>query len=210
MPSVKLNKTYANKATICFEIGISLSSISIVRIDIPVGTANFHVVETSIPFLLYLKDIDTLGIYLNNITNHLICEDGKSVFILCKWRHPWFFVNNYNKIATGIFLTKVELYWVYTCFGYPSVNKLHKLLTQTGHDTGHKTIKIINKFCHYCQIKGEVPQRLKFTLKKNVDFNYKIIVDIMYQNRKPIFHAVDTATAFQANRFSNNKLAKKT
>lgn len=84
MPSVKLNKTYANKVTICFGIGISLSSIGIVRIDIPVGTANFYVVETFIPFLLCLKDIDTLGIYLNNITHQLICEDGKSVLILCK------------------------------------------------------------------------------------------------------------------------------
>lgn len=42
---------------------------------------------------------------------------------------------------------------------------------------------MINKFYYYCQIKGEALQHFKFTLKKDFDFNYKIIVDIMYLNK---------------------------
>ncbi len=76
------------------------------------------------------------------------------------------------------------------------MNKLHKLLIQTGHDIEYKIIKMINKFCHYCQIKGEASQRFKFTLKKDVDFNYKIIVDIMYLDGKPVLHTIDVAMAF--------------
>ena len=85
---------------------------------------------------------------------------------------------------------------------------MRKLLTQAGHDIEHKTIEMINKFCHYCQIKGEAPQQFKFTLKKDVDFNYKIIMDVMYLDRKPVLYMVDVATAFQAGRFLNNMSAK--
>lgn len=55
---------------------------------------------------------------------------------------------------------------------------------------------MINKFCHYCQIKGEVLQRLKFILKKDIDFNYEIIVNVMYLDKKPVLHTVDAAIAF--------------
>ena len=69
---------------------------------------------------------------------------------------------------------------------------------------------MINKFCHYCQIKGKSSRRFKFTLKKDVDFNYEIIVDVMYLDGKLVFHVVDVATAFQAGRFLNNMSAKDT
>ena len=67
---------------------------------------------------------------------------------------------------------------------------------------------MINKFCHYCQIKGKASQCFKFILKKDVDFNYKIIVDIMYLDGKPILHKVDAITSFQVGQFLNNILAK--
>ena len=69
---------------------------------------------------------------------------------------------------------------------------------------------MINKFCHYCQIKSKATRRFKFTLKKDVDFNYKIIVDVMYLDKKPVLYAVDATTDFQAGRFLNSMLAKDT
>ena len=69
---------------------------------------------------------------------------------------------------------------------------------------------MINKFCHYCQIKGKTSRRFKFTLKKDINFNYEINVDVIYLDRKPVFHAVDAATAFQAGQFLNSMLAKDT
>ena len=101
--------------------------------------------------------MDILGIYLNNFTNQLICQDGKSIPIFHKWGHPWFFINKNNKIAAGIHLSETELCQVYTRFGHPSVNNLHKLLTRAGHDIEHKIIEMIIKFCYYCQIKDEAP-----------------------------------------------------
>ena len=69
MPDIKLDITRANEATICFGNRMPLSSISTVQVFTFGGTINFYVVDTPTPFLFYLKDMDTLGIYLNNITN---------------------------------------------------------------------------------------------------------------------------------------------
>ena len=87
MLETELDTTRANKATICFESGIPLSLIDTIQVFILDGTINFHVIDTSTLFFLCLKDMDTLGIYFNNITNKLICQDGKSIPIFCKWRH---------------------------------------------------------------------------------------------------------------------------
>lgn len=73
MPKIKLNTIYLKKANIFFRSGISLSLIITFQVFISMDTANFHVVNLSTLLLLYLKDIDTLSIYLNNIINQLIC-----------------------------------------------------------------------------------------------------------------------------------------
>lgn len=84
IPSIKLNTIYTNEATTCFKSKISLSFINIVQIDVLVDTSNFYIMDIAILFLFYLKDMNTLSIYLNNITNYFICQDNKSVFIICK------------------------------------------------------------------------------------------------------------------------------
>ena len=69
MPEIELDTTRANGATICFGNKMSLSSISIVQVFTPTDTINFYVIDISIPILFYLKNMYTLSIYLNNITN---------------------------------------------------------------------------------------------------------------------------------------------
>lgn len=67
--SVKLDTIYANKAILCFESKTSLSFIGTVRVDTLVGITNFYIIDTSILFFLYLKNMDILKVYLNNIIN---------------------------------------------------------------------------------------------------------------------------------------------
>lgn len=81
-------------------------------------------------------------------------------------------------------------------------------MTQAGYDIKYKTIKITNKFCHYCQIKDKASQCFKFILKKDINFKNKIIVNIIYLNKKPIFHTFDIVTNFQAGRFLNSILLR--
>ena len=66
---IELNITYANKATIYFKSKMFLNSNSIIQVFIFINTIKFYVIDISILFLFYLKDIDIFGIYLNNITN---------------------------------------------------------------------------------------------------------------------------------------------
>ena len=73
MPKIELDITCANEATLYFENIISLSLIGTVQVFISVGTTNFYIIDIHTPFFLYLKDINTLSIYLNNITNQFIC-----------------------------------------------------------------------------------------------------------------------------------------
>lgn len=84
MPKIEQDTTRANKGTIYFKSGLPLSLIDTVQVFISISTTNFYVVDISIPFFFCLKDIDTLGIYMNNITNQLICQNGKNISIFRK------------------------------------------------------------------------------------------------------------------------------
>lgn len=52
--------------------------------------------------------------------------------------------------------------------------------------------------------------QFKFSLKDNLEFNFKIIINVMYIDSKPVIHIVDTATAFQAAWFLKDMSAKTT
>jgi hypothetical protein len=40
------------------------------------------------------------------------------------------------------------------------------------------------------------PGKFKFTLKDDHEFNYLIIIDVMYLDKRPVLQVVDSATAF--------------
>jgi hypothetical protein len=48
---------------------------------------------------------------------------------------------------------------------------------------------------------NEFPNRFRFTIRNNAKFNYCLIVDVIYINKKPILHAINEAIAFQAAKF---------
>jgi len=54
-----------------FGIG-STPSIGAITVTTPIGNVDFHVVKADTPFLLCLKDMDTLQAYYINITDTLI------------------------------------------------------------------------------------------------------------------------------------------
>lgn len=84
IPEIKLETTCANGAIIYFKSKMFLSLINIVQVFIFMSITNFHVVDILTLFFYYLKDINILGIYLNNIINQLISQKGKSITIFCK------------------------------------------------------------------------------------------------------------------------------
>jgi len=56
---------------ICFSKGTAIS-FSTIRVQTPLGYITFYIILTNTPFLFCIKDIDKLGIRLNNLKNILI------------------------------------------------------------------------------------------------------------------------------------------
>ena len=52
------------------------------------------------------------------------------------------------------------------------------------------------------------PSRFKFTLKDNYEFNYTVIINVMYLDSKPVLQVVDSLTLFQAAKFLKDMSAK--
>ena len=52
------------------------------------------------------------------------------------------------------------------------------------------------------------PGRFKFTLKDDYDFNFCIIIDVMYLSGKPVLQVVDFSTSFQAAHFLKDMSAR--
>jgi hypothetical protein len=57
---------------------------------------------------------------------------------------------------------------------------------------------------------GGKPGRFRFMLREDADFNYRVIVDVMFLTGKPVLHAINEIIAFQAAKFLPNITAKTT
>lgn len=199
MPSIYIDKTKAGSHRIRFGDSPECVSLGDVKVSTPVGEIDFAVMPTNTPFLLCLADMDRHRIYLNNVDNVLV-HQGKEYPIVRKWGHPWLLLDEEQTAVH--YLTETELRQLHRRFGHPAADRLYKLLEKTEHEDVNKDIlKRIEKYCHQCQLYSKAPGRFKFTVRDDIDFNFRVIVDIMYLNQKPVLHAVDEATAFQAARF---------
>ncbi len=101
--------------------------------------------------------------------------------------------------------TESELRRLHRRFGHPSSEKLLNLLRRSElSDVDNDTRKMLDEIarrCHLCQMHAEKPRRFKFALRTDKQFNHTIYVDVLYIDRKPIFHVVDEATRYQAARW---------
>jgi hypothetical protein len=55
---------------------------------------------------------------------------------------------------------------------------------------------------------GSTPGCFRFTIRNDVNFNYRLVVNVMYINGKLVLYAVNEAILFQAARFLANMQAK--
>ncbi|KAI1798510.1 putative transposase [Daldinia bambusicola] len=209
-PHIKLDTTTAGQHIVRFGDNPEQRSLGTVDVPTPFGTVQFQIMPSNTPFLLCLKDMDRLGIFLNNVKNVLTHKD-KEYPIVRKWGHPWFLLNEREQTIAYCHLTETELRTIHRRFGHPAAERLHNILTKAGFDEIDKTIiDKINKYCHQCQMHGSAPGRFKFTLKNDVDFNHSVYVDVMYIKNRPVLHAIDKATSFQAAKFLKDMTAKHT
>lgn len=204
--SIKIDKSTAGEHTIRFGKGTAVS-LGTVRVQTPLGLITFCVVPTNTPFLLCIEDMDKLGVKLDNLHN-LLVQGEKRVPVIRKWGHPWLLLNQREKSIAWSHLTEVELRQLHRRFGHPSVRRLLRILQRAGQEVEKKAIKHLTKYCHHCQMNQNSPGRFKFSLKDDFDFNFSVIVDVLYLNGKPVLQVVDSATSFQAARFLKDMSAR--
>jgi hypothetical protein len=66
----------------------SILSIGSIIVDMPIGSAEFHIVKADTPFLLCLKDMDTLQIYYNNLKDLLVTL-STTIPVIRRFSHPF-------------------------------------------------------------------------------------------------------------------------
>jgi hypothetical protein len=98
------------------------------------------------------------------------------------------------------YLIETELRQLHRRFDHSSIRKLYDLLERASHEVKKPALEKLTKFCTFCQKYAKFSERFKFTLKDDVNFNYSMIVNIMYIENSSISHVVDETTRFQAAR----------
>jgi hypothetical protein len=96
------------------------------------------------------------------------------------------------------YLIETELRQLHRRFDHSSTRKLHDLLERADHDVKKSAVEKLIKFCSFCQKHEKSSERFKFTLRDDVNFNFSIIVNVMYIENNPILHVIDEVTRFQA------------
>ena len=213
--SVQLDKNIIRSANFTFGIGIT-TSIELVILDTLIGSITFHIAPVNISFLLYLADNDKLRAFFNNITNWVTQSQTqlpRSYPVI--WRYGYAFLLWYTFAYTlttksfalnPCYLIDVKLRRLYRRFGHLSVHRLHRLGERSGHVVEIQALQYLIKYCEQCQKYGWSLGRFAFTFKDDFDFNYNVIVDIMYIEGKPILHLVDELIRFQAGQWLKNVL----
>jgi hypothetical protein len=164
----------------------------------------FHVIKADTSFLLSLVDMNRLKVYFNNVENTLvkIVDDQKKSFsVIRRFGHGFLLWKNviFTFDSNLCYLIETELRQLHRRFGHSSVRKLSDLLERSGHDVEKSILEKLIRFCAFCQKHSRSSGRFKFTLKDDIiNFNFFIIVDIMYIENSPILHVIDEATRFQA------------
>ncbi len=176
----------------------------------------FHVIKADTFFLLSLADMNRLKVYFNNVENLLI-DKIKTSSVIRRFDHDFLlwktFLHSYIVQFFEFnlcYLTDVELRQLHRRFDHSFILKLHDLLERFDHEVEKTVLKNLTKFCTFCQKYAKSSERFKFTLKNDVNFNYSVIVDVMYIENHLILHVVDDATNFQTAKWLQNITVKHT
>jgi hypothetical protein len=98
------------------------------------------------------------------------------------------------------YLIETKLRQLHKRFDHSSIRKFHDLLKRFEHEVKKAALKKLIKFCTFCQKYVKSSKRFKFILRDDVNFNYSVIIDVMYIENSPILHVIDEITRFQVAR----------
>jgi hypothetical protein len=107
------------------------------------------------------------------------------------------------------FLIEIELRRFHRRFDHFSTRRLQTILARFHHEINSRAIEYFIKYCHHCQIHEKSSSRFSFTLKNDFEFNFNVIVNILYLKIKSdvnnsILHVMNEATRFQIDKWLKN------
>ena len=162
--------------------------------------------------------MNRLGVYYNNIKD-IFTSNNMFIPVIRRFGHSFLlwektlqsYITNFFD-HNSCYLIDTELRQLHRCFDHSSALKLRRILERFGHDDDliKTALNKLTEYCTFCQKHEKSPERFKFTLREDVNFNYSIIVDIMYIDNEPILHVIDEATRFQSTRWLANISARHT
>jgi hypothetical protein len=194
--TIDLNRTKTGTVNVQFEIE-SIASLESLIIDISIELVEFHVIKTNTSFLLSLADMNRLKIYFNNVENILfMIIKNRDLSVIKRFEHDFLLWRNSYFLHSYI----AQSFNSYSCY-LTDVELRH-------HDVKKTVIEKLTRFCIFCQKYAKSSERFKFTLKDEINFNYSVIVDVMYIENSLILHVVDDATRFQVAKWLQNISAK--
>ncbi len=213
--SIDLNVTKTETVNIQFDIE-SARSIKSLIIDTSFEVMKFHVIKTHTSFLLSLADINRLKVYFNNVENILnMIIQNRKLSIIRRFEHGFLLWKNFMQTYIDqsfdlnlCYLIEKKLRQLHRRFDHSYIRKVHDLLKRANHEMKKSALKKLIIFCTFCQKYAKSSERFKFTLRDDVNFNYSVIIDVMYVENSSILHVIDEATRFQAARWLQSINAK--
>ncbi len=114
---------------------------------------------------------------------------------------------------SSCFFIEIELRRFHRRFDHFSIRRLQTILDWFDHEINFQTIEYFLKYCHHCQTHEKFSNRFYFTLKNDLEFNFNVIVNILYLEiksdvNKSILHVINETICFQIDRWLKNIIAR--
>jgi hypothetical protein len=198
--SIDLDINKVGAVHVQFEIE-SIWLIESLIVQISIELVKFHMIKIDTFCFLSLVDLDRLKAYFNNVINILNQDEQNRKFsVICRFDHDFLLQKNVIFIfdLNLCYLIEIKLRQLHRRFDHSLVIKLYYLLEQFMHDVKKLVLKKLIKFCTFCQKHDRFSERFRFVLKNddNINFNYLIIVDVMYIDNNLILYILDEAARF--------------
>jgi hypothetical protein len=155
-------------------------------------------------------------------TKNILVEKTTIMSVIRRFGHPFllweislstYIIESFD-YSNSCYLIMIELGQLHRRFEHSSAERLYRILERSRHDDDSKWLQTalnkLIKFCKFCQMHDKSPDRFKFKLRDDLEFNYCIVVNIMYVENSLILHVIDEVTRYQVVRWLKNITAKHT
>jgi hypothetical protein len=152
------------------------------------------------------RKIDYLHINMKN-EHHSIIRRYDHAFLLWDISAQSLIMKSFDQ--NSCFLIEIELRRLHRRFDHFSTRRLQAILDRFDHEINSRAIEYFIKYCHHCQIHKKFSNRFSFTLKNDLEFNFNVIVNILYLEiksdvNKSILHVMNETIRFQVNIWLKN------